>query len=219
MIFEHPLAEMTPTRRLQDGVSVTIGKRNYEPNPYFENQPNMILNQGLDLVPAPDFFPVSVPSAPGQEPVQGFLSMDPRLIDTLRNDRLVLDRPAFQPSNVQPLYKPPKDYQPPSAFVYPSYKAITGGNYQYYVDRDLSQAFFPPMYQIPSTVQPSLYRDPMGGMKPYYQKTPILETNAALSEYSFDQDQMSFREDIMSRQSSLMDRTDFSKFHSHFPQG
>lgn len=219
MILDDPNRAMAATRRisLSGAPTVTPGRPTYEPNPAYQDQSILILNTGLDLQFAKDFYPVSSSDDPMDIRVEGYTSKDPRLADVLRNDRLVLDRPVYQPAHVQPLCIPDTDAPaPPSSGFAPSYDDLVGGNYQYYLDKDLTQVFFSPVYEIPSTVRPSIFQDPMGSLKPYYEKQPILRRNVALSEYSFDQDQMSFREDLMSRQSSRMDRTDYAKFYHHF---
>lgn len=218
MVFTHPQQQMDPTRGFL-GFSGFLypGKPSFEPDPYQTSEDHVVLNKDLDLVHAPDFYQVTAGVGIGEKPFHGYASKDPRLADVLRNDTLVLDRPPFQPAHVQPLCRSDSDSGvAPTASVFPSYENITGGNIQYYTDASISEAFYPPMYQIPSRVQSSIFKDPMGSLKAYYEKIPVLRRNTMLSEYSFDQDQMSFREDIMSRQQSLMDRTDYQKFHAHF---
>ena len=61
----------------------------YEPKMLSYYCPNHIMNADLDLKNAPDFFPT-----PKNAEVQGYQSLDPRLIDPRRNIHQVLDRPA-----------------------------------------------------------------------------------------------------------------------------
>lgn len=212
-IFLDPRAAMR--RDPSDYPSARPGCPAEEPDPYYDAQGLVVLNPSLDLHPAPDFFPIYRPAAPGESAISGSTSLDPRLVDVLRNDRLILDRPVLQPAQVQPLCLDP-DAAYPSTGVQASYADLTGGQIQYYTDADISQTFFSPVYEMPAVVRPSMFRDPMGSLKVYYDREPLLRRNAALSDYSFDEDQMSFREDLMSRQSSLMDRSDYQKFHAHF---
>lgn len=174
--------------------------------------PTTVINTDLDLKDAPDFYPTADTAE-----VQGYQSQDPRLFDTLRNNHLVLDKPAQQPASVQPLCIPSLEdmKKMPYAGVYPDYQSLTGGNYQYYTSPFLSDAYAEPVYQIPSMVKGVVFQDPMGSLKPYYDRQPIMRENSQLSEYSFDRDQMSFREDIIANQSSLMNRKDFQIFSKY----
>lgn len=212
-IFQGDGVWMDSTRRPPPTLSDTTIRPTFEPSMLSFDLPNRVMNTDLDLKDAPDF----VPTAPGAE-IPGYESLDPRLIDTRRNIRLVLDRPAQQPAFVQPLCVPPPEASAtqPYAGFYPDYQSLTGGNRQYYIDPLLSDAYFEPVYQIPAEVKGAVYQDPMGSLKPYYDRQPILDRNTQLSEYSFDQDQMSFREDIMSKQASGMNRRSFEVFHKYF---
>ena len=51
----------------------------------------------------------------------------------------------------------------------------------------------------------------MGSLKPQYIREPITNTKY-ISDYSFDQDQISFREDIMSLQMRIPNQQDYNKF-------
>lgn len=208
-------ARMASSRMPPPSLSTSRQLPRTVPGVYSRSDPDIILNKDLDLVRAPDFFPIREPMPPGAGlPIEGFTSNDPRLIDTLRNNRLVLDKPALQPEGVQPLCRRPL-MSMPNTGTYDSYEDIRGGQLQYYKSALVSDIFEEPVYQIPSNVIKAVYQDPMGSLKPYYDRRPILQHNAQLSEYSFDQDQMEFREDLMSKQSSLMDRTDWDKFHGY----
>lgn len=99
---------------------------------------------------------------------------------------------------------------------YDSYHDIDGGQLTYYIDDYLTQAYFSPNYQIRSSIRPRVFVDPMGSLKPEYHRKPITKTASYLSDYTFDQDQMGFREDIMSLQSRKRDQQDFSKFYGNY---
>ena len=45
--------------------------------------------------------------------------------------------------------------------------------------------------------RPSVLKDPMDGTKTYYTRVPIPSEIEKISEYSFDRDQMEFREDLI----------------------
>lgn len=206
--------KMASTRAPPPSLSTSRDMRRITPGVFSRSDPDIILNKDLDLVRAPDFYPIREPMPPGAgRSIEGFTSNDPRLIDTLRNSRQILDTPALQPEGVQPLCRKPM-MPLPSTGTYDSYEDLRGGNLRYYKSALVADIFAEPVYQIPSNVVKAVYQDPMGSLKPYYDRRPILQHNAQLSEYSFDQDQMEFREDLMSKQSSLMDRTDWDKFNS-----
>lgn len=173
-----------------------------------------VLNPSIDLVGSPDFFPVAPTQYGVQEP-GGWTSYDPRLIDTARRgDRLLLDAPVRQPANVQPLgsvYTSSPETLPLAGPV-AGYSSLRGGNNVYYLSRELMYPYTEPLYEIRSFVTPFVFQDPMGSRKPYYLRSPLSSSPRYLSNYTFDQDQMSFREDIMSRQSERMNRTDIQLY-------
>lgn len=184
----------------------------------FELSQYTLLNgQGLDLVSARDFYPITSCTDPR---VRGFTSHDPRLADVLRGgDHLILDRPALQPRGVQPLqdvYLPENTSGIGPQTYFGGYKDVRGGNYSYYVDSDLEVPYNTPVYAIPVDTRPFVLVDPMGGRKPYYDRMDIGMHNNQLSSYTFDQDQMKFREDLTSKQSQKMYSRDYSYYHHYF---
>lgn len=174
---------------------------------YTDDTVGQVLNPELDLVAAPDFF---------RDPATGlYTSADPRLYDVQRNVRTTFESPPVQPANVQPLTNvacAPCLARP----TYDDYADIRLGNVSYYTTLFKKQVFPAPVYQIRSEVEATVMVDPMGSHKPYYEKVPLTQEAQVLSPYSFDQDQLFFREDLMSRQSSLIDRRSYHKFHSFF---
>jgi len=215
MIFSNNgIQSMYQTRTAQQStLSDTSITPLYEPKMLSYYYPNQNMNLNLDLKNAPDFFPT-----PKDAEVQGYQSLDPRLIDPRRNIHQILDRPAQQPAGVQPLclLSQEQSKDQPYVGIYPNYQSITGGNRQYYISPLLSDAFYEPMYQIPSEVKGVVYQDPMGALKPYYDRRPLLQHNPQLSGYTYDQDEMAFREDIMSKQASRYNRTNFEVFQKFF---
>lgn len=153
------------------------------------------LNQN-QLTFAKDFFP----NEDGT-----FTSLDPRLIDVMRGYRMNLNVPVFD-STFHDKERRTDKLIPES---YPSYKDIKGGQVFYYSDKYLQQPYFSPNFQLRSNVCPTIFEDPMGSLKPQYQRIPI--TNSAyISDYTSDQDQISFREDIMARQMRSMNQRNYS---------
>jgi hypothetical protein len=183
-----------------------------EPIDIEKNKNNVIyLNTDRDVENARDFFLV-----PGRDTCR---SLDPRLIDVVRDIHMELDRPPLQPRGVQPLrdvYAQDNDRVRPQTYR-GGYASIYPGDVQYYLDPSLAQAYDSPVYVQRSAVVPFVFQDPMGGMKPQYDRLPLFDNNISSSAYTFDQDQMSYREDLISRQSRKMNQSDFSIYSGHFP--
>ena len=130
-------------------------------------------------------------------PIEGgyYASMDPRTIDVTRNMRLVFDAPPFESPDTQPLKK---IYSNPGYKT--GYNVFNAGSVRYYTDVDVADPYGTPPYVIPSEVIPTLFKDPMGGLHAYYEKVPLAQKSSDLFDYSFDQDQINWREDLMSKQ-------------------
>lgn len=140
-----------------------------------------------------------------------YSSLDPRTYDVPRSQRLEFHQPPRVSINTQPqgdLYTHNRN----NTGFYPDYESIKGGDLTYYTDITNDTPFSNPPFQIPSYTFPELLIDPMGSVKPYYKRVPILEKNNNLYEYSFDQDQCEFREDLMALQLSKISRSNFGYF-------
>ena len=188
----------------------------HQAEPVILKNKNSVFFQNIDrdIKNAPDFQKV--------RDNETWTSLDPRLIDPIRGIRTQLDRPPLQPDNVQPLGHIYDDSRVDRirTGIYPGgYPSIYGGDIQYYVDPSLAEAYGNPVYVIRSSVVPFVFQDPMGGLKPQYDRVPLFKNNTGLSEYTFDQDQMSFREDLISRQSRKMNQQDYNMYVGHFQSG
>ena len=184
---------------------------NLEPIDFGPGRTTQYLNTHWDMLPPPKDF-VRVPPTPGT--IGKYTSMDPRLIDVTRSIRMNLDRPPYQPSNLEPI----RSLNNPGirTGVYPSYESIQGGNVLYYVDPDIADVYSSPVFTLPSTNQPEVFQDPMGSLKPQYNYTPRFQNNVMTTPYSSDQDQLFFREDLMALQARKSNQTDFSMYHLYF---
>jgi len=130
-----------------------------------------------------------------------FESPDPRTMDVIRNMRIALDAPPLQTVGTQPsvdVYSSSNDTV--HTGFYKNYSDIHSGSIVYYTDKDTAFPYTSPTFILPADVSPSVLQDPMGGLHPYYERIPRPDATAAISEYSFDRDQMAFREDIMALQ-------------------
>lgn len=133
---------------------------------------------------------------------------DGRVVDAARNIRMVLDQPAkvgavdmnfvanFDNSNYLANYK--------------TYSDIKNGQISYYVNKDVAQPFIYPVYTLSSYVDKTIRVDPMGSVKPEYIKTPVASTLHSVSKDQATRDELSFREDLMSRQQNLYNRTSWT---------
>jgi len=133
---------------------------------------------------------------------------DGRVVDAARNIRMVLDQPAkvgavdmnfvanFDNSNYLANYK--------------TYSDIKNGQIAYYVNKDVAQPFIYPVYTLSSYVDKTIRVDPMDSVKPEYIKTPVASTLHSVSKDQATRDELSFREDLMSRQQNLYNRTSWT---------
>ena len=129
---------------------------------------------------------------------------DARLRDQ-RGMELILDKPA-QSGEVDmdsTVYINNQGY----GGVYNSYCDINNGQITYYADSSTSQPFLEPVYTLTSNVEQSILIDPMDSYKPQYRKIPVTTTFNSVSRDQATRDQLMFREDLMSRQQSLYNRT------------
>ena len=139
-----------------------------------------------------------------------FIQDDPRTMNYATHEFLALDRPPFNGSvclQFDKIYSEDlnKIGQPAT-----NYSDLHGGDVTYYVDEQLSQSLFQPNFTIRSNVSKELYIDPMGSKKPHYNREPLTLNHMNVSDYSFDRDQISFREDIMSSNMAQMNQRDYS---------
>lgn len=158
------------------------------------------LAEGFDAVKCPDGRPVE-PSCP--QPV--YLSRDPRQFDSIRADYMPLNTiPIDGNVRLKNVYSIPDRY----GIGFTPYEKIEDGQIVYYIDKSIQDAFYKPVYSEPSEESAVLFRDPMGAMKPEYNRKPLINsanptvTTAKKYPYclSFLQDTQSFREDIMALQ-------------------
>ncbi len=171
----------------------------YEPMPEYEQK--IKFQSQLGLTPMPDYKIVD-------NPVGGkgiFYPSDGRVVDAVRDIKMVLDKPAEVGSVDMDLVRTFDNSNYGS--VYRTYSDIKNGQIAYYVDPSVSQPFIAPVYTISSYVDKTIFKDPMDSIKPEYIKTPVTSTLYSDSDYQDTRDALSFREDLMSKQQSLYNRT------------
>ena len=180
------------------------------------------LNPNFGLTKAKDFFPCKCPEDANESPLArgktcletcncaptpcrcGLLennttmvSYDPRLIDPVRGFSMKLDAAPYE-GNVKLKDVYDKKYDKYGQNYYTNYSDIHAGQINYYVDKSLASAYYNPVYTIRSDVAHQVFQDPMGSLKPQYERNPLLINNNNLSDYQFDRDQIGFREDYNS---------------------
>lgn len=136
-----------------------------------------------------------------------FYGWDSRTVDAARGLRTMLDQPAKVGAvHMDDVYKIDNSGY---GGVYPTYGAMNNGNIAYYVDQSVSQPFFDPVYTLSSTVDKSILMDPMNNPTPQYTKT-IDSTLYSVVNDQYARDQLSFREELMSRQQNLYNKTSWT---------
>ena len=124
---------------------------------------------------------------------------DSRLFDPLRSYNMQLNE---KPSQV--VYNMFKDNVSGNESLknygrnYTDYASVNAGQIRYYIDKDLSEPFFNPVYGMKSKSIGITYKNPMDNIVPLYNKeysTELIEDGL-----SFINDTTKFRDDIISRQ-------------------
>lgn len=175
-----------------------------QPNSY----PETVINcNDFSLVEATDFEKVTIQNE------TGYLTMDPRTYNSPRNQYLLLDTPPLTLKNTQPLTNIYGSENNVQTGFYPSYGEIKGGSIIYYNDISSDLPYTKPNYEIQALMKPSILKDPMGQTSTIYQRIPIPAESTSISDYSFDQDQMEFREDLLSLQSQSMNKNNYTSYH------
>ena len=187
-------------------------------NPFIipKNIPDIkVLNEkDFSLGRSKDFYKVHSDACPN--PLQeGYQTDDPRTYDSPRAQRLVFDKPALYVKNTQPLQGiyTEENVKGSNVGYYNSYADIKGGQILYYTNLPYNVPYSGPNYVLQSFVEPTIFNNPMDTNYPYYNKIPVFKNNRNISDYSFDQDQMFFREDLMALQSRLPNRSDYSMYN------
>jgi hypothetical protein len=146
------------------------------------------LNKNTSVQPAPVDF-VKLPNG-------YYASLDPRTYNSPHNQRLEFDRPPLVSMGTIPqgnVYNNDGN----STGYYKDYESIKGGNVKYYTDLKIDMpGRNASNISIPIYTVPEIMVDPMGAIKPYYQRIPINNKKNAVYDYSFLSDSAEFREDI-----------------------
>ena len=148
-----------------------------------------------------------------------YASTDPRLINRFTGQVLKLDRPP-EDDNMKLDNISSTKYLDNYGKGYRSYSDITAGQVQYYIDKSIEGPFFNPLFSNSANVNSSVYKDPMGSLKPEYIRTPLTcnPLNTLNKNYSGGlssiQDSNEHREDLLSKQ---MWQSNQQKWSSRWP--
>jgi len=135
-------------------------------------------------------------------------SNDPRLFKMVSGQRLLLDTPPLTSSvKKEDIYNENMNNYGKN---YETYGDINAGHIKYYVGENKSQTYSEPNYVLKSKITNSTFKDPMGGISPQYNKHAYLKNNSNISEYQYNRDEISFREDIMKGYTSKIHKNNWS---------
>lgn len=148
-----------------------------------------------------------------------YASNDPRLISIFHNGQLLtLDVPP-QTDGVK-LADVYDDKLTNYGQKYKGYEDVNAGQISYYVDKSISEPFFQPIFARNARMFATLYQDPMGSMKPQYDRQPLNRFNPIDTKnrvyyggLSWIEDSCESREDIISRQ---MRKTNQQKYSARW---
>lgn len=140
-----------------------------------------------------------------------FISSDPRTFDSPRSMHLSFNYPPLQSSFTQPQYNL-NHIKTNHIGYYPSYKSIYGGDITYYSDIQNDDPHNSPTFFIPSYTEPTILVDPMGSIKPYYKRIPRFKNKSLIYDYSFDQDQCEFRENLIASQQDSLNTSNYGAY-------
>lgn len=208
----------------KDGVKSNLSVRGCEYSPYFEcsdrveikkdiqptDQTGITdinpqaytnkLSEGFDAMKCPNGCPIASTCPPVV-----YLSRDTRQFNAIRADYMALDTiPIDGNVRLRNVYKLPDNY----GLGFKPYDQIDDGQIVYYNDKSIQDAFYKPVFSEEAEQSSVLYKDPMGAMKPEYNRKALINTanptvtTAKKYPYclSYVQDTQSHREDIMALQ-------------------
>lgn len=215
-----------------EGIKSNLSIRGSQPSQYFDYYDRVEFNKHVQPVnktgryelnpksytnkAAPDFGKVPCQTA-SSCPSPSWMSWDPRLFSATRVGYTPLDRPPpIGEVRLKNTYKDGYTYDRGVGFH--GYEELDDGDITYYIDKSIEDAFYKPVFSERAQEYSSLYVDPMGSIKPEYNRVPLINTeNSAVAPpksypycLSFLQDSQTQREDIMALQTRKMNQTKWS---------
>jgi hypothetical protein len=135
-----------------------------------------------------------------------YTNMDARLLNAAGPTRLQLDRPPLIGTLKLNTLNQNKNLDGYGQ-NYKSYADINAGQCLYYISHDREDAFYKPLFSTQATIVSALYKDPMGAMKPQYDRIPNKKYDPVLGEcgnqnecLSWIRDSQFHREDMLALQ-------------------
>ncbi|MFO0089870.1 MAG: hypothetical protein ACK518_03630 [bacterium] len=140
---------------------------------------------------------------------KGYEGTNPLLMDSMRGERLILDRPPLE-SNIHwtNVYRREIDNYGRN---YRDYNDINAGQISYWVEKR-PEVYVPPIFKNPTTVVHTIMTDPMDIKHPHFERIPIDTCPWSCDSSdcdSFTHDQVEFREQIMASQMRRENERDY----------
>lgn len=148
-----------------------------------------------------------------------YSSRDPRTYDWSRSQWTTLNSPPIDGNvKLKDVYNNNlKDY----GQKYTGYADINAGQINYYIDKQIAEPYFNPLFAFPSSYQKVIYKDPMDNLKAEYPRTvpyrnPMVKECADLGHenkkvcLSWINDSNQFREDLLTAQMAKMNQSKYS---------
>ena len=201
------------------GVPTNMSVRNCEFSKYFECYDNKLFRKDQEPVHkegqitlnpevltekyATDFQKIDCPNISGCPQTQ-YASMDPRLVSASHNGQVqTLDKP---PINSEVKLNTLLDDESLDKYGqgYKSYADVNAGQYMYYINRSLEDPYFNPNFVTSATATGVLYKDPMGAIKPRYNRKPLTDNDPMGPERNNYEGCLSWMEDSLSHRQDLL---------------
>jgi hypothetical protein len=147
-----------------------------------------------------------------------YLNSDPRLYNAAAADWIQLDSPPF---GVTPKLNTLNKNKTLDCYGqnYSAYSEVNAGQVVYYITKDLADAFYEPVFSTKANVVGTVYKDPMGAMKPEYHRIPEETFNPIERDdcdangdgcLSWINDSQYHRADLISKQMALRNQQRFA---------
>lgn len=134
-------------------------------------------------------------------------SYNPKLFEPVRGIHTKLDRPST--TGAIPLNR---IYDAPTLANYTPHN-VNNGQITYFIDNSIKDAFYAPVFQIPSETLPIRYTDPMTSEKPHYSLVHRNEDIFNYSSLSSINDSSFHRENLMASQQAKYNQTRITPFY------
>lgn len=136
-----------------------------------------------------------------------YVSYNPKNFDVMRSMRLPLDRPST--TGTVPL---DKVYTFKGNEKYSDF-SVNNGQITYYIDRDIKDAFYKPIYDIPFDTIKYDYFDPMTSYKPHYVLINNRRDIDNFSQLNFINDSSFHRENLIASQQAKNNQERITPFY------